>query len=345
MAQTSQKRISIRDVAKASGVSLTTVSLVLNKSDQRISEQTRQRVLDTIRKLGYRPNRLAQGLQTRRSHILAILVPQLSHTFADVYFGELISGIYDHADRSGYKILLEVAGDRFVRKGAYEDLYEQCFIDGMLFMGSDASHTFVEELGGPNRPFMLVNNVIGGLDHVVCDYAEAGRLAAEHLAELGHRRIAMIRGSTTVHTANELTESFTAALRSRRIMIDHDRIEDGLFTEEGGADATRRLLARAPHLSAIFAGNDKMAIGAIQALLDMGKRVPHDLSVMGCDDIHQASFVTPPLTTVHTPLYELGERCGQRLIELLTGQRTSCREVMPVEMKVRGSTGRAADVA
>ena len=339
MACRKDKPVSIRDVAKESGVSLTTVSLILNKGDQRISEPTRERVRAAIDRLGYRPNRLAQGLQNRRSNILAILVPQLSHTFADVYFGELISGIYDQASKSGYKILLEAASETFLRRKAYHDLFDRCFVDGMFFMGSHDDHTFVQEMADRRRPFMLVNNVIGELDHIVCDYEVAGRMAADHLTTIGHRRVAMIHGALSVHTARDLIDAFTAALADQGVSLLDCHFEFGQYTEEGGAEAVEALLEREPGLTAIFAGNDKMAIGAMQRLLAMGRRVPEDISIIGCDDIHQAEFVTPALTTIRTPLYELGERSCKRMIQMLRGKSEPCHERLPVEIRIRNSTG------
>ncbi len=333
-----KQQVSIRDVARASGVSLTTVSLVLNKGDERISQATRERVQQAIRELGYRPNRLAQGLQNRRSHILAVLVPQLTHTFADVYFGELISGIYDEASTAGYKILLEAAGPEFVERKRYLDLFDRCFIDGLLFMGSHDGHTFVHDLTDPERPFILVNNVMPGLDFVVCDYREAGRLAARHLLDLGHRRVGMIRGPVSVQTAREIMEGFAGELARRGVELTSERIAHGHYTEQGGADAVDSLFARDPTLTALFAGNDKMAIGAMQRLLAMGRRVPGDVSIVGCDDIHQAAFVTPALTTIHTPLYDTGRLCCRRIIDRIRKKAGPCREILPVELRLRHST-------
>lgn len=334
--------VSIRDVAEACGVSLTTVSLILNKADRRISQATRERVLAKIAELGYRPNRLAQGLQKRRSRILAILVPQLSHTFADVYFGELISGIYDRASADGYKIMLEAAGPGFVEDRKYLDLYESCYIDGMLFMGSHDRHTFVRDLGAPERPFLLVNNVMPEQHYVVADYAMAGRLAAAHLVALGHRRIGLIHGAEYLRTSNDLKAAFLDELGARGVVVPASHLVDGLYTEQGGAAAVETLLNRVPDLTAVFAGNDKMALGAMQRLQVMGRQVPREISIMGCDDIHQSAFATPALTTVATPLFELGQRCCDRLIAMLRGRIKSCREVMPVSLRERDSTAPAA---
>jgi LacI family transcriptional regulator len=339
--KTAHKRVSIRDVAKASGVSLTTVSLVLNHGDRRISQATRERVLAAISEMGYRPNRLAQGLQNRRSNILAILVPQLKHTFADVYFGELISGVYDQASRLGYKILLDAATPSFVRQKKYLELFDRCFVDGVLFMGATDQHTFIREIVEAEHPFMLVNNVADGPDYVVCDYAAAGRMAADHLVGLGHRRIGLIHGAMVVRTSRELKEAFAQGLAQRDVELGDAQMEFGAYTQEGGADAAEKLLARVPGLTAIFAGNDKMAIGAVGRLAALGRRVPEEVSIIGCDDVHQAAFATPPLTTVHTPLYELGKRCCQEMIKRIRGQSSSCRLVVPVELIVRESTGPA----
>ena len=333
-----KRQVSIRDVAKASGVSLTTVSLILNKSDQRISDATRQRVLKAIDDLGYQPNRLAQGLQSRKSNILAILVPQLRHTFADVYFGELISGIYDVADDAGYKILLEAAGEEFVGTKRYLERFDRCFIDGMLFMGSNDEHEFVADLVGPDRPLMLVDNPRDKHFSVVCDYQTAGRLAAEHLLDLGHREIGFIHGAMDVQTARLVRDGFVEALKAAKIRLPEKRMADGLFTEQGGADAVSVLMKREPSLTAIFAGNDKMAIGALQRLLLDRKAIPNEVSIIGCDDIHQASYTTPALSTVRTPVYDVGRLACQRLIDILNGRRETCEEVLPVELVVRQST-------
>lgn len=332
------KPTSIRDVARASGVSPTTVSLVLNGSDQRISSATRKRVLATIKKMEYRPNRLAQGLQNRKSNIMAVLVPQLEHTFADPYFGELISGVYDQASSTGYKLLLEVASDKFISQQQYLELYDRCFVDGMIFMGSHSLHTFVRDFKESRRPFILADNLMFNLNHVVCDYVAAGELAANHLVQLGHRRIAMIRGPVEVETAKLLRRGFIDALANHKIQLSPKYIEDGQFTEEAGAAAAEALIRRAPDITAIFAGNDKMAIGAMQRLLKLGRNVPGNISVVGCDDVHQSAYVTPALTTIRTPRYELGRECCKCLMDIINEPDSLCQQVMPVELIVRQST-------
>jgi DNA-binding LacI/PurR family transcriptional regulator len=323
-----------------SGVSLTTVSLILNKGDQRISDKTRRRVLETIDRLGYRPNRLAQGLQNRRSHILAVLVPELQHVFADEYFGEVISGIYERASRLGYKLLLEVATSEFVRKRAYVELFDRCFVDGLLFIGAHRKHTFLHNLANNRDPVLIVNNYLVDepLDHVVCDYSAGARLAVEHLLGLGHRRIGMIHGAVEVQTANDVRNTFVSVLKEHGIGDGETRLADGLYTEEGGGAAAQAILERDPKVTALLAGNDKMAIGAMHRLRQRGKRVPEDVSVVGFDDSRAAAFTTPPLTTVRTPLYDLGQHCAERMVDLILGKVEQCQEVLPVDLIIREST-------
>jgi len=334
-----RKTISIKDVAKESGSSLTTVSLVLNERDHRISPATRERVLETAHRLGYRPNRLAQGLQSRRSSLIAIMVPQLRHAFADVYFGELISAIHDCANRSGYKILLEVAHPEFVRNRLYLELFDRNFVDGLLCLGVTNKDIYLRDLAEAGHAMIVVNNYLPAqkLNFVRCDYLDAGRIAADYLLGLGHRRIGLIHGAPEVQTSLDLRKGFQQALTAGDVKLPESCVEDGLYTEEGGEAAARRLIERQPQITAILAGNDKMAIGAVTGLKDLGKRVPEDVSVIGCDDIHPAGYCDPPLTTVHTPIYELGRRACERLLELIEGRVDQVREVHPVNMTVRKS--------
>ncbi len=335
-----RKNISIKDVARESQASLTTVSLVLNKRDRRISSATRNRILETAQRLGYQPSRLAQGLQAQKSGCLAILVPQLRHAFADAYFGELISAIHDCASRASYKILLEVAHPEFIRDQKHLELFDRHFVDGMLCLGVTSRDTYLSEFQDGTRPLIVVNNYLPGLklSHVRCDYHEAGRMAAEYLLGLGHRDIGLIHGASEVQTTHDFRQGVEEAMGRARCALPGQRVEDGLFTEEGGASAAVALLSRDPAVTAIITGNDKMAIGALAGLKGSGRRVPQDVSVVGCDDMHQAAFCDPPLTTVHTPIYDLGELACQRLLEMIEGRETLVEERRSVGLTIRDSS-------
>ncbi len=339
-----KKRYTIKDIAQRSRVSISTVSLVLN-GNPRISAATRDRVHKTIQQLGYQPNRMARTLAWRRTRTLAVLMPQLKHGFADVYFGEIVSGIYDKACKLGFKILLEVARPEFVETKEYLQLFDQKFVDGILFIGSNSRHRFVEDFADGTRPMLMVNNYSKEFDlnYVVSNYRYGAWQAAQHLIKLGHRRIGFITGGQhEIQTSQDIFESFQEVLTEQNIGLDPELVVDGWLTEEGGMKATEQLLRQSPELTAIFALNDKMALGAIKKLNEHSLRVPQDIAVVGFDDIPLASFSIPSLTTVHQPLYEIGKRSCERLIELIHDKAERVQEVMPIYLVVRESCGAKA---
>ena len=340
MKMAKRKPVSIRDVARESNASLTTVSLVLNKRDGRISAATRARVLDAVDKLGYVPNRLAQSLQAQKSGFLAILVPELRHVFADPYFGELISAIEETANAAGYKLLLEVAHKKDIEQNRHVELFQRRFVDGLLCLGSTNRDEFLEDFVGTEHAVIIVNNHLPlmSLNSVMCDYRQAGVLAAEHLIDLGHKEIAYIHGAAEVQTSSDLREGFEKRLAASGIKLPARRAADGLYTEEGGAAAAVKLMKDHPDLTAIMAGNDKMAIGAITGLKRAGLKVPRDVSVVGCDDIHPSEYSDPPLTTVNTPLDEVGHHACNAVLALFEGKQENVNETLPVSLTIRQST-------
>lgn len=336
-----KKRCTIKDIAEHSGVSISTVSLVLN-GNPRISVATRDRVLKTIQNLGYQPNRMARTLAWRHTRTLAVLLPQLKHGFADVYFGEIVSGIYDRACELGYKILLEVARTEFVENKEYLQLFDQKFVDGILFIGANSQHRFVEDFADGTRPMLMVNNYSREFDlnYVVSNYRHGAWQATHHLIRLGHQRIGFISGGLLeIQTCQDIFESFKEVLTECRIALDPSLVVNGSLTEEGGMKAAEQLLHQGPQLTAIFALNDKMALGAIKKLNELGFRVPQDIAVVGFDDIPQASFSIPSLTTVHQPLYEIGKLSCERLVELIHRKVKQVEEEVPVYLVVRESCG------
>ncbi len=336
-----RKRYTIKDIAEQSGVSLSTVSLVLN-GNPRISAATRDRVHQTIQRLGYQPNRMARALAWRHSRTLGILVPQIRRAFADVYFGEIVSGIYDRASKLGYKIMLEVASSKFIESKEYLQLFDQKFVDGILMIGANAKHEFLSEMVDSSRPLLMVNSYSKEWDanYVVSNYRYGAWQAAQHLVQLGHRRIGFIAGGIgAIQTSQDVCESFNEVLREWGIEPDPQLMVDGLLTEDGGMKAAEQLLRYDSQVTAMFALNDKMALGAMKKLNELGLQVPRDIAVVGFDDISLASYSIPSLTTVHQPLYEIGKLSCERLIELIHGRIDRVNEVLPIYLVVRDSCG------
>ena len=340
----------LRDVAKLANVSVATVSMVLN-DNPRISRATHVRVRKVIDEVGYRPNRLAQGLSSRYTRTLAVLLPALRHGFGDAYFGEIISGVCDRAGKLGYKVMLEQAKPEFVRDRRHVEMYDRRYVDGVLAMGFNDRSAFLADFAGADHrkryPLVIVDNCFDGLfdlDRVVCDYKSGAGQAMNYLAQLGHRRVGLIHGASAVRTARDVIAAYEEKLGSLGVEVLPTHKVDGRFTEEGGAAAAGALLKAHPDLTAIFAGNDKMALGALHYLHRKGVDVPGDVSVVGFDDLQQSAYVRPALTTVHLPLYEVGSLACERLIERVRGTIDRAADTLPTHLVVRESTAMARTV-
>lgn len=335
-------RTTIKDIARECGVSLSTVSLVLN-NNPRISPATREKVLKAVERHQYQPNAFARSLASQSSRVLSVVVPDLNHVFADTYFGEIVSGIYDRASELNYKVLLDVANQRFVSSGEYVNILKSKRVDGSLFIGSSIHDTYLAKVAEERLPMVLVNHYLPdqSLSFIAADYKNTALIAAEHLTHLGHTCIGFLSGTNT-YTALDLREHFIAQCAARGLSEQNLPWADGWFTEQGGYEATAWLLERYPHMTAIMGGNDKMAIGAMRCLKERKLRVPEDVSVMGVDDAPAAAFTNPGLTTVRHHLFQIGAQAVDVVISLFKGETDLIQKTLPVQLIVRESTGPAA---
>jgi LacI family transcriptional regulator len=337
------RAVNLRDVARLAEVSVATVSMVVNENP-RISRATQLRVQQIIAQTGYRPNRLAQSLSSRYTGVIAVLLPALRHGFGDAYFGEMISGICDKAGKLGYKVMLEQAKPEFIKERKHLEMYERRFVDGILALGLNDRHHFLSEFADRKHPLLITDNYFDkqwDLDFVVCDYAQGAAQVMDYLVQLGHRKIGLIHGATGVRTAMDVVSAYEKKLTTIGSAVIPGWKQDGRFTEVGGAQAAATLMQNHPELTAIFAGNDKMALGALHYLYRQGIDVPGHVSVVGFDDLQQSAFVRPSLTTVHLPLYEAGACACERLIERIRGLSDRVAETLKTHLVVRESTAMA----
>jgi LacI family transcriptional regulator len=337
------KAMGLRDVARLAKVSAATVSMVLN-ANPRISRATQIRVQKVIDQVGYRPNRLAQSLASQHTHALAILLPPLRHGFGDAYFGELISGVCDRAGKLGYKVMLEQAKPEFIKGRGHFELFERRYVDGVLALGCNDRQPFLSEFQDRRCPLIVVDNYFTrwDLDYVVCNYRAGAEQVMSYLLQLGHRAIGFITAAAAEsRTARDRHEAYEQKLVAAGIEPVKTWCADGRFTEEGGANAAAQILDAHPEVTALFTGNDKMAIGAMHCLHRRGLKVPDDVSVIGFDDMRHSAFVIPSLTTVHLPLYEVGALACERLIERVHGKIERVAETLPTHLVVRESTALA----
>ncbi len=336
------KRKTIKDIAKESGFSLSTVSLVLN-NHPRISQATRDRVMAVVKKYNFYPNSSARGLASKSSRTLSVVVPNLTRVFSDIYLGEIISGIYERAASQGYKILLDIATDQFVKSQEYMKLLASRRADGMMFIASDIHAEYLGAFEGSPFKFLLVNHLFPGkkLNYISVDYAASARLAAEHLLGLGHRKIGLIAGTNT-HTGLLFRDEFLRVAKTwpggEAKVIWVDGGEE--WSQRGGYAATAKLMSKAPALTAVMAANDRMALGAMRWMVDNRRDVPEEVSVMGVDDIQISAFVNPGLSTIRHDLYQLGIESCNRILQLIKGEIAECSDLLPTSLVVRGSTGR-----
>ena len=333
------KQITIIDLAEMCNVSPSTVSLALNNSP-RIKDATRAKVLDAAEKSGYQPNVNARGLVSKSSKILAVTVPPLSHVFADIYFGEIISGFYDQAFSEGYKVLLDIAQADYIGRKEHLGILQPRRADGSVFIASTTEDVFLKDFEGKPYPVLLVNHYFpdSSLNYLSVDYKACAQMAVEHLTGFGHKDIGLIIGTNT-YTGLDFRDAFIGEATNRGIPQARVPWVSSTWDERGGYEAAEKLMTRHPNLTAIMAGNDRMAMGAMRYLLSRGIKVPGQVSVMGMDNIESAKYTTPGLTTIRMDLYQIGVASCKRLLQLISKERESVQELLPSSLVVRESTG------
>lgn len=311
MATVCTMKVTIRDVASACGVDVSTVSRSL-RGVHGISEETRQRVLEAAERLRYVPNRMARGLATGRSQSLALLISDIRNPF----FAAVVSGAEDRAFAAGYDLILGNADLEPERQMRYIRSLVQKQVDGLVMNSVTAlSKSEIVELLGYRLPTVLLIRPrdAGAFSTVSADNFEGGRIAGSYLLKLGHRRLALLTGSPRHSNLWARGQGFRRALQEagsngRCVVMRGDH------TQEGGAELARRLFRAHPEVTAVFAGNDAMAYGVLRAAAEIGKRIPSDLSLVGFDNVDLSAIVHPPLTTVHQPKYEMGKAAVEILL-------------------------------
>jgi LacI family transcriptional regulator len=330
----------IKDVAKRAGVSITTTSRVLNHVEYPVAAATRRRVEAAARELRYSPSALARALVTRRSGIVGVLVGDM----VDPYFAEIARGIEDAARGSGYLVIVcNTDRDPAVERRYVETLSDYR-VDALIFVGGDIVSTserrkLKQLLSAATKRGMLTVACAGehaGLPAIDIDQRAAAREMLEYLLRLGHQRIGFIGGRRDVSTAGQREAGFGSALAAAG--LDPPHTVDGGFTYAGGFEAARRLLASEPP-TAIFAANDQMALGAMDAAQAAGLSVPEDLSVVGFGGTSAAQHARPALTTVSMPRHELGVAAMDAILTAVRSRSTHIEpRRFPYQIVVRESS-------
>jgi DNA-binding LacI/PurR family transcriptional regulator len=328
-------RPTIYDVARLAGVSTATVSRSLNGTGQ-IAPGTRAAIDAAVERLGYRPNTIARSLVTKSTQTIALLLPDITNPF----YAALVSGIQQRALEAGYTMLLCTTEGDPEREEQYLSVLRAKQVDGALVDGLVLPPDRVARFVADGFPIVCLDRDVdsASVPLVQVDNRLGAKLATEHLLSLGHTRIAHVAGAPELGISEQRVAGYREALAEAGIEPDPALVAVGSFTLEGGYHAAMSLLAGGCP-TAIFAANDLSAIGVISAIVESGRRVPADVSVVGFDDLHLAAYTTPPLTTIHQPALEIAERAIQLLLDLSNGRKVRrFRHLLEPALVVRGST-------
>ena len=334
-------RVTIVDVAAEAGVSFGTVSRVIN-NDVHVRSETRSRVLEAMQRLGFVANRQARSLAGGKTNSIGLLVPDLGTG----YIGEIIRGIDAELSLQNLDLILYTTHRTAAKEANYVANLAQGMVDGLLLVLPRSPQDYIETLMGRNFPFVFIDHQGSGgaCPAVGATNWQGAYHATEYLIGLGHKRIGFITGSMDLGCAVDRLEGYRAALRTHHISGATDLVYEGAFFQPDGYAGASALLDLTDPPTAIFASNDVMAMGAMDAIRNRGRRIPEDISVIGFDNIPQSAMVYPPLTTVQQPLEKMGRAATQILLDILKDPDKDVGRIeLPTELIVRNSTSALKD--
>jgi LacI family transcriptional regulator len=334
--------LTLEEIAKLAGVSRSTVSRVVNDQPS-VREPVRERVWQVIRETGYQPHAAARSLVTRRTRIVGVIIPEAVTTlFTDPFFAHLLCGVTQTCNSQGYQLMLSL----FNGPAGPEEMYRRVIggghLDGMVVASTRMDDPLIGRLLDDGVPVVMVGrHPDERVRYVDVDNVAGARMAVDHLARLGHRRIGTITGPLNMPGAADRLEGYRKAMEAHRLPMDDGLIVEGDFTEESGMAAARRLLSLP--VTAIFAASDIMAVGALRVIRETELQVPRDVALVGFDDIPIAAALQPALTTVRQPIEQMGSMAASLLLSLLEsppeGRPPAHQLILPAKLVVRESCG------
>lgn len=310
-------KITIKEIAKEAGVSIATVSMILNNKDKNITSATRMRVLDVVKKYNYVPNAMAGSLVTQRTHIVGLILPDITNPF----FPGIARGAEDKANESGYSIIFCNTDDKLEVEEKYIETLTKKMADGIIIAHSSSSEKMSEILERCKVPIILIDrdfyseNIRG---KVLVNNLEGAYKGVTYLINKGYKKIAYLSGSLKTRTARDRLDGYKKALSDNSLEYDEKLIKYGEYRIDWGKNGINELLFENKNFDCIFCGNDLIAVGAIKELKKNGYNIPEDIGVMGFDDIYLAGLVEPSLTTVRQPNYQMGYQAMELLLKTLS---------------------------
>jgi len=330
--------VTIRDVAKLAGVSPITVSRVVNNSDY-VSQATRARVEEAIDELRYVPNMLGPSLRFKQTMTLALVLTDITNPF----WTTVARGVEDVAQANGYSVILCNTDESQSKQDQYLNMLLRRRIDGIVLVPAHSAPEPIDMIQKQGIPVVVLDRKIPDLqvDIVRADSENGAYQLTDHLLSLGHRHIAILAGPETVSTAHDRVEGYRRAVAAYGLSAEATTIYWGAFTVDSGREMALQALSANPQLTALFAANNFIAIGAIQAIREKGMAVPDDIALVTLDDIPAVFTIEPFLTVARQPAREMGQKAAQLLLDRLSGRSDGEFQhiVLPTELIIRASSG------
>lgn len=339
-------RTTLKDIANKVGVSVTTVSLVINNKPCNIPEKTKLMVLNAVKEMKYTPNQLAVGLIKKRTNTIGLIISDIRN----IFFSTLAMGVEESCRKIGWNVILCNTSDNHARDIEYINILASKGVDGILYcMSADSDEKLAKEscdlMKNLNIPYVMVDRTNSTLDccSVVLDHINGGYIATKYLTDLGHKRIACITGPAQLFDSQQRLSGYIMALTQAGIKYDNDIVFTGNYTISSGYEAVEKIVQK--NITAVFCFNDMMAYGVYKGLKERGLKMPEDISVVGYDDVFLSDMFEVPLTSVKQPIYEMGEEATKNLINIIENETSIKREIVfKPEMVIRKSTSELQSV-
>lgn len=338
-------KVTIKDIADECGVSVTTVSMALSDKPYRIANETRQKILETVKRLNYRPNAAAVSLAKKQSKLIGLIISDLTNT----HIASLFMAIDQEVQKRGYSLICQVllAEDTSsTSRQVLEKLISQN-ISGLIWAKpyialEEELDSFVNDINSLGIPVASMDDfgfVCPGVD-VCFDYYQGAYMATRHLIEYGHTRIGCLAGNRNFKVTQERLKGYKAALLDEKLDYDEKLVYYGNYTMESGSEALPYLLGQ--KVTAIFSFNDEMAFGMYQSARQYGIKIPVDISIIGCDNVPFANVMEVPLTTIQVPIIKMGSQLGKEIVEMIETEESRERKkiIYKPDLFLRGSTAK-----
>jgi LacI family transcriptional regulator/LacI family repressor for deo operon, udp, cdd, tsx, nupC, and nupG len=331
----------LHDVARLAGVSTSTVSRAIHEP-QMVNEETRKRVQEAVKQLGYHPSRVARRLRVERgrAHLIGLVLPDIQNPF----FADLARGVQDLARSHGYTVFVGNSDESEEQQRQYIDVMRAESVDGLILPPVSETDRAAVELAKSGIPVVCVDRRLSrvAVDTVVADNVRGAHEATEHLLSLGHRRIGFLEGLPHLSTSRERLQGYRQALEDHGLELDPALVRQGDSRQAGGREMAEQLLGMDSPPTALFVGNNLMTLGALETIYARGLRIPDDLALVSYDDMPWAMAFNPPLTAVRQPGYEMGRQAMELLLRRIQDpQRSAVLLMLQPELVVRKSSGGA----